>query len=74
MTNRDKIFIWTSSVIFILTWVFLTAIIDGAQAVGDAKLNLNPKLRATALSIILTATYAIFYYVIYWLIKLIKKI
>ncbi len=73
MKKRDKIFIWTAIILFILAWIFLTALLDGAQAVGDAELDFNPKLRATSLSLTLTATYTIIYFGLYWLTKLFKK-
>ena len=73
MKKRDKIFIYSSVIIYILTYMFIVSIIDGAQTVGDAPLNFNPKLKAISISFIIVLLYSIVFYVFYWIKNLLIK-
>lgn len=75
MKKRDKIFIFSTIIIYIFTYTFIVSLIDGAQAVGDAPLNFNPKLKALSISLIIVLCYAIGFYGFYWIKNLfIRKI
>ena len=73
MKNRDIIFFGTAVVVFSLTWLFFTTILNVAQGVGDTPAEFNPVSRSGLISAVLTFAYGVIYYGIYWLIVVIKK-
>lgn len=73
MKKRDKIFLVTATLLFLLSWCFLSTLIDAGQAVGDAPTNFNSTWYAFYISSLLIAFYGLIYYGIYMLTLLFKR-
>ncbi len=73
MKKREIKFIISSIVICGFAFGFLYSIIDGAQEVGDAPIQISSKWIAIKYTAIIFFFYFTIYYGIFWLINSFKK-
>lgn len=69
MRNREKIFIITSTILFLLSWKFLTDFFEMAKVIEGSKEDANPIEFGFYVSIVIFLIYAAIFYFIWGMIK-----
>lgn len=73
MKSRERNFLITAPLIFMLVWLPIMALIETAKGVGDASIEVNSALTALVPALVVTVVYACCYYFICGLAKFLEN-